>query len=149
MIARPRSVFLFHRTLILPEMFEKISLIVLAVFFTVAGAGHFISPSTYLPLMPGYLPWHLPLIYISGAAEMAGGIGICFQKWRRMAGWGLIALLVAVFPSNIHMLLNQVPLGGKPVAEWIFWVRLPLQAVMIAWIYVTCVRRKPHGQRGF
>ena len=124
-------------------MIAKISLIVLAVFFTVAGAAHFISPATYLPLMPDYLPWHLPLIYISGAAEMAGGIGICFPKWRRRAGWGLIALLVAVFPSNIHMLMNHVPLAGQPVAEWVFWLRLPLQGVMITWVYVTCVRRGP------
>ena len=129
----------------LPQMLAKISLIVLAIFFTVAGAGHFISPATYLPLMPDYLPWHLALIYISGAAEMAGGIGVCFPKWRRLAGWGLIALLVAVFPSNVHMLVNHVPLGGNPVAEWIFWVRLPLQAVLMAWVYLTCVRPN-HGR---
>ena len=128
-------------------MFTKISLIVLAVFFSVAGANHFISPEIYLPLMPDYLPWHLELIYISGAAEVAGGIGICFKKWRRLAGWGLIALLVAVFPSNIHMLVNHVPLGGKPVPEWVFWARLPLQAVMIGWVYVSCVRQKPRRSR--
>ena len=122
-------------------MIRKISIIVLAVFFIVAGANHFVSPQTYLPLMPDYLPWHLGLIYLSGAAEMMGGIGICIPKWRRLAGWGLIALLVAVFPANVHMLVNHVPLGGKIVPEWVYWVRLPLQAVLIAWVYRACARK--------
>lgn len=127
-------------------MFRKISLVVLAVFFTVAGAYHFISPATYRPLMPGYLPWHLGLIYLSGAAEMAGGIGIVLPKWRRLAGWGLIALLIAIFPANLHMLMNDVPLSGKPVPAWILWVRLPLQGVLIAWVYVSCVRGEKPAQ---
>lgn len=123
-------------------MLHKISIGVLAAFFTVAGANHFISPQTYLPMMPGYLPWHLPLIYASGVAEMAGGIGICFPKWRRLAGWGLIALLLAIFPANIQMLVHQVPLNGRSIPEWILWLRLPLQAVLIAWVYLSCVKRK-------
>ncbi|MEO5915152.1 MAG: hypothetical protein ABIS50_13030 [Luteolibacter sp.] len=123
-------------------MFRKVSIAILAVFFTVAGVNHFISPGTYLPMMPDYLPWHLGLIYLSGAAEVLGGIGICFPKWRKLAGWGLIALLVAVFPANVQMLTHQVPLNGKIVPEWVLWVRLPLQAVMIAWVYVSCVKNK-------
>ena len=128
-------------------MFRKISIIVLAVFFTAAGANHFRSPETYLPLMPAYLPWHLGLIYLSGAAEMAGGIGIGFPKWRRLAGWGLIALLVAIFPANIHMLVNHVPLNGKPVPEWLLWARLPMQGVLIVWVWATCTRGKTRSDR--
>lgn len=95
-------------------------------------------------MMPDYLPWHLALIYASGVAEAAGGLGICFSKWRKWAGWGLIALLLAVFPANIHMLVHHVPLNGKIIPEWILWARLPLQAVLIAWVYLSCVesRRK-------
>jgi len=123
-------------------MFQKILIVVLAIFFTVAGAAHFVSPGIYLPMMPDYLPWHLALIYASGVAEMAGGIGICLPKWRRLAGWGLIALLLAVFPANIRMLTHHVPLNGKSIPEWILWVRLPLQALLVAWVYLSCVRRK-------
>lgn len=121
-------------------MFFKISRVLLAIFFIGAGANHFISPEVYLPLMPSYLPWHLELIYLSGIAEIAGGIGICLPKWRRLAGWGLIALLVAVFPANVHMLMNDVPIGGNNIPQWVYWLRLPLQAVMVAWVYVSCVR---------
>ncbi len=122
-------------------MLQKISITVLALFFTLAGANHFFSPGTYLPLVPDYLPWHLPLIYLSGLAEMLGGIGILIPRRRRLAGWWLIAVLVAVFPANIHMLLHDVPLGGNHVPAWVFWARLPLQGVMILWVYGSCVMR--------
>jgi uncharacterized membrane protein len=121
-------------------MLRKISVVSIALFFLLAGLNHFLSPETYLPLMPDYLPWHLPLIFLSGLAEMMGGIGICIPKWRRLAGWWLIAVLVAVFPSNIHMLIHEVPLGGVAVPTWIFRARLPMQGVLIAWIYWACVR---------
>lgn len=123
-------------------MFRKISIFLLAVFFIVAGANHFISAEVYLPMMPPYLPWPLALVYLSGGAEILGGIGIVFRKSRWLAGWWLIAVLLAVFPANIHMLVNHVPLNGKAIPEWILWARLPLQAVMIYWIYVTCVKNQ-------
>ena len=122
---------------------RQVSRLFLAFFFIVAGANHFLSPDTYLPLMPDYLPWHLPLIYLSGLAEILGGIGICFLAWRRLAGWWLIAVLVAVFPSNIHMLMNDVTLGNAAVPTWVFWIRLPLQGVLMAWIYWACVKDSP------
>ncbi len=125
----------------------KVSIALLSVFFVVAGVNHFVSPGTYLPLMPDYLPWHLPLIYLSGIAEIVGGIGICFPKWRRLAGWWLIGVLVAVFPANIHMLINEIPLGGVAVPPWVYWIRLPLQGALIFWIYRVCVRVPGHPGR--
>lgn len=122
-------------------MLRTLSLTLLSVFFVVAGVGHFVSPETYLPLMPPYLPWHLFLIYLSGAAEIAGGIGLCVRQLRRPAGWGLIALLVAVFPANIHMLTNGLVLGGNTVPQWVLWLRLPLQGVMIAWVWWAALKK--------
>lgn len=121
---------------------QKISIALIATFFVIAGVAHFASPTTFSPLVPDYLPWHLLLVYISGLAEIAGGTGICFKRTRRLAGWVLIALLVAVFPANIHMLVNDVPLNGKQVPEWIYWIRLPLQGVLMAWIYACCIVKK-------
>ena len=122
-------------------MIRKISLVLLAGFFGVAGLAHFISPETYLPLMPPYLPWHLFLIYVSGVAEVAGGVGLCIPKLRRAAGWGLITLLIAIFPANVYMLTNGLVLGGQAVAQWVLWLRLPLQGVMIAWVWWSAVKR--------
>jgi len=122
-------------------MLRKISLGILAVFFVVAGLGHFVSPQTYLHLMPPYLPWHLFLIYLSGAAEVAGGVGLCVPRLRRAAGWGLIALLFAVFPANIYMLTNGLVLGETMLPEWVLWLRLPLQGVLMAWIWWAAIAR--------
>lgn len=123
-------------------MIRKFSLGLLAVFFVVAGLGHFISPQTYLPLMPPYLPWHLFLIYLSGAAELAGGVGLLVPKLRRAAGWGLIALLIAIFPANIYMLTDGLTLGGIKVPEWVLWIRLPLQGVLMVWIWWAAVAKR-------
>ena len=120
-------------------MLLKISRLLIAIFFTVAGANHFISPDFYRPLMPDYLPWHTELIYLSGAAEVAGGLAVLVTKWRWWAGWWLIAVLVAIFPANLHMLVHDVPLGGRHLPSWILWGRLPLQLAMIVWVYASTI----------
>lgn len=123
------------------KWFRLISCWLIGAFFIVAGIAHFVSPSVYLPMMPPWLPWHLPMIYLSGAAEIAGGLGLLVPKLRVAAGWGLIALLFAIFPANLHMLETGLILDGKTVPEWVLWVRLPLQFVLMAWIYVAAIAK--------
>ncbi len=118
----------------------KVARAALALFFFVAGANHFRAPEFYLPIMPPYLPWPMALIDASGAAEMAGAIGILVPPWRRAAAWGLIALLVAVLPANLEGAWNGMSFGGHAVPAWMLWARLPFQFVFIAWIHWTCLR---------
>jgi uncharacterized membrane protein len=115
---------------------RTLALWVLASFFVLAGANHFLNPGPYLAMMPPYLPWHAGLIIVSGIAEIAGGLGILITKTRRVAGWGLIALLVAVFPANVQVALHGWP--GVQIPQWTLWARLPLQGVLIAWVYWAC-----------
>jgi len=112
----------------------------LSIFFLLAGANHFIHPAAYLSIMPPWLPHPVAANWISGAAEIAGGIGILIKPLRPFAAWGLIALLIAIFPANIHMALQ----GGATyrLPDWLLWARLPLQFVFIAWVYFTCLRKK-------
>jgi len=107
----------------------------LALLFIAAGANHFLSPAPYLAIMPGSLPWPEALVYLSGAAEIAGGIGLLLSRTRRIAAIGLIVLLIAVFPANIHAARHGMEIGGREVVPWMLWARLPLQAVLIAWVY--------------
>ena len=107
-----------------------------ALAFIAAGANHFRMPEVYMSVIPHYLPWRRALVDISGAAEILGGIGILIPQARVAAGWGLIALLVAVFPANIDMALH----GYRSVSGWLLWLRLPFQLVFVAWIYWTCCR---------
>jgi uncharacterized membrane protein len=117
-------------------MLRTASLILLAVLFVLAGLNHFLHPETYLAMMPPYLPAPDVLNYISGAAEVAGGVGVLMPRLRRAAAWGLVALLVAVFPANIHMALHG--LAGTTIPAWMLWVRLPLQFVLMAWVAYAC-----------
>jgi uncharacterized membrane protein len=103
----------------------------LGVFFVVAGIGHFVAPRFYLAIMPPALPWPLALIYVSGVAEILGGLGVLIPTTRKLAGWGLILLLIAVFPANLYAARHG--LGSIP--SWVLWARLPFQLVFIAWVY--------------
>jgi uncharacterized membrane protein len=105
----------------------------LGVLFVLAGVNHFVNPDFYIKIMPPYLPWHQELVAVSGVAEVVLGILLLIPKSTVLAAWGLIALLIAVFPANLHMALNaELYPQFSPVA---LWVRLPLQGVLIAWAY--------------
>ena len=114
-------------------MLRKISRWVLAVFFILAGMNHFRMPAIYIGMIPPWLPWPAALNVVSGICEILGGIGILVPRGRIAAGWGLIALLVAVFPANLHVaLMGRMP--GFDFSPTTLWMRLPLQAVLIALI---------------
>jgi uncharacterized membrane protein len=105
----------------------------LAVFFFLAGLNHFLNHEFYVRIMPPYMPWHLLLVYLSGVCEIVLGALLLVPKLERMAAWGLIALLIAVFPANIHMAVH--PELFPTFSAMGLWIRLPLQAVLIAWAY--------------
>lgn len=113
----------------------------LALFFVAAGTFHFVRPEPYLAIMPSWIPWAATLVAISGAAEITGGLGVCFRPTRAAAGWCLIALLVAVFPANIYAISTGMLIGGHAVPLWMLWARLPFQLLFIAWVYQVCLRR--------
>jgi len=111
-------------------------LVVMAVFYVGGGVLHLLRPDYYLPMMPPYLPWHYALVILSGVAEVLCGVGVLIPATRKIAAWATIALLVAVFPANIHVAMNNVPVfGATEGAGPIGYVRLPLQLVLIAWAW--------------
>lgn len=101
--------------------------------FVAAGAAHFARPAAYERIVPDWLPAHRALVLASGAAEIAGGLGLLHRRSRRLAGLTLAATLVAVFPANLQMALHperyRVP-GGRAT----LLARLPLQLVFLAWV---------------
>jgi uncharacterized membrane protein len=112
----------------------------LIVIFAFAGVMHFISPRTFIGIVPPWMPRADLLVAISGVAELAGAAGLAWPRTRYWAGWGLIALLIAVFPANIQMLANAV---GRSAPLWwqiALWVRLPLQVLLIWLVWRAAVR---------
>jgi uncharacterized membrane protein len=111
----------------------------MGIFYVSAGVAHFVVPATYLRVMPPYIPWPLAMIYLSGAAEILGGVGVLipdgfvFRHTRVAAAWGLVVLLIAVSPVHINMCLHPDRFPGIPL--WAIWLRLPLQLPLIAWAW--------------
>jgi uncharacterized membrane protein len=106
---------------------------VLALLMVAAGVNHFRNPRFYLRIMPPYLPWHGPLVFLSGVAEVLLGVGLVVPQTSRLAAWGLIALFVAVFPANLYMTMN--PERFKKLHPALLWLRLPLQGILILWAW--------------
>ncbi len=103
-------------------------------FFVVAGALHFVIPRTYKRIIPPWVPTPEAMVYASGVAEIAGGIGMMVPARRRLAGWWLVATMAGVFPANLHMALNAEDYPQVPGGAVSLWARLPFQGVFIAWI---------------
>jgi uncharacterized membrane protein len=105
----------------------------MGVLYVVAGVGHFVVTRAYVSIMPDYLPAHRELVLLSGAAEIAGGLGLFLPPTRRAAAWGIILLLIVVFPANLWMAEHADRFPGIPL--WILWLRLPLQLPLIWWAW--------------
>jgi uncharacterized membrane protein len=108
--------------------------------YVVAGVAHFLAPHGFAQIVPPWLPYPLALVYLSGIAEIVLGLGVLHPRTRKASAWGLIALLLAVFPANIHMATSGVVVqdavtGTLDPSPLVRWGRLPLQLVLIAWAY--------------
>ena len=118
---------------------QKVGLGLAAALYVVAGALHFVKTDAYLKIMPPYIPWHLAMVRISGVCEILGGLGLLLPQTRRAAAWGLIALLIAVFPANVYMATNPIEAGAASIAPILRWARLPLQ-VVLGWWLLWCTK---------
>ena len=116
------------------------SLIVIALIFGTSGVLHLLKPGPFMAIMPPWLPAHRELVLLSGVCEILGAIGVLVPATQVAAGWGLIALLLAVFPANIQMLLNAR--ASHASALWMAGLiaRLPFQVFLIYWVYRAAVR---------
>jgi uncharacterized membrane protein len=107
-------------------------------FFLLAGSLHFLRPRPYVSIVPDALPRKREIVYASGIAELAGGAGVLAPPTRRAAGWWLIATLIAIFPANVNMAVNAPRYRAVP--EPLLWARLPLQGLLIGWVWRAALR---------
>lgn len=101
---------------------------------------HFVIPGRYAGIMPPWIPLQLEMVYVSGVAEILGSLGLLIPRLRKAAAIGLIVLLIAVFPANIQMLINAIRDNASSLYVALLWLRLPLQPLLILWIYRTVFR---------
>ena len=114
---------------------RTVALLLLAAFFVLAGAMHFARSESFVAIVPHWLPAPRALVYVSGVAEILGGLGVLWPSLRSLAGWWLVALLIAVYPANIYMALHYDEFLDVAPSIWFHVIRLPLQFVLIglAW----------------
>lgn len=115
-------------------MMQPWHLYLMALLYIVAGFNHFRNPRLYLKIIPPFFRNPKLLNALSGFAEIALGILLCFVPTMPYAAWGIIALLVAVFPANVYMVTNEKAGFGLP--RWLLLLRLPLQILLIMWAYM-------------
>ena len=116
-------------------IWRKIVLFGLSIFFINAGITHFTNVAFYLSIMPPAFPLHKEAVYISGFFEIIGGIGVLVHRFRKIAGWGLFALLIAVYPANIYMAITPNAFPDIPI--YMLYFRLALQFVFFYWAYTV------------
>lgn len=114
-------------------MIKDISLVVMAVFYIAAGINHFRTPEFYYRIIPPWLGSKKLINLLSGWAEVILGVALLIPSISTLAAWGVIALLIAVYPANIYHLQQRG--AGMKVPMWALWVRLAFQAVFIAWAF--------------
>ena len=119
---------------------KLISRWLLATLFIVAGILHFVRTDVFAAIVPPYLPAPELLVYVSGAFETIGGFGLLIPKFRQMACWGLILLLIAVFPANLYMATDPKAFVDAGIPLWALYLRLPLQVVLILWVWQSVER---------
>ena len=121
-------------------MIRAFARLLIAGLFLTTGTLHFLKPELFVKIVPPRLPWPLGLVYLSGFFELAGGAGLLVPRFRRAAAYGLVALLIAVFPANIYMATAPVHFGGFLDHPLYHWIRLPFQGVLIACL-LWCAKR--------
>ncbi len=114
---------------------KRVLLWVMGGFYILNGLNHFFNADAYIAIMPAYLPWHGQLVLLSGVAEIAVGAGVLIPTTRVTAAWGIILLLILIFPANLYVAMNGLPYVGDEPNTALNWVRLPFQLVLIAWAY--------------
>lgn len=114
---------------------RKISVLALGLGFVGIGTLHFVRPEPFEAIVPSFLPWARAIVYLSGVAEVALGVAVLVPRTRRLAAWGLVALLIAVYPANLYHAFGDVQLESMQASVLYHVIRLPMQFVLIAWAW--------------
>ena len=119
----------------------------ITLVFCMTGVGHFIETQAMAEMLPTWVPLRTLLVYVTGVVELVAAFGLWVPRWRVRVGWGLMVMLVGFLPVNIYAALNQVGMGGHQWGPVYLLIRIPLQAVLVLWIWHFVARRRS-GQGG-
>jgi uncharacterized membrane protein len=111
---------------------DEAFLYAMAFFYVIAGVMHFVKPALFISIIPPYIPWPKLVNTITGILEVGLGFGLIFESTRTGAAYGIILLLIAVFPANLYMYQSN----HRGIPKWLLLIRLPMQLLFIGWAYM-------------
>jgi len=118
------------------NLIKSISIVGMSLFYVIVGVEHFVYPDWFVKIMPPYLPMHYEAVYLSGFFEILLGTMLLFKQTRYVAAWGLMLLLLAVYPANIYLAFNKIPQDAIEISAFLAsWVRLPIQFIFLGLAY--------------
>ena len=120
----------------------------LGVLFIFTGIGHFIRTEPMAQMLPPWVPERTLLVYVTGGLEFAVAVGFLVPKSRRFTGWVSAVLLVLFFPANIYAAVNHIPMGGHAWGPVYLFIRAPLQAIILFWVYWFTIRQSDTALQG-
>ena len=112
----------------------------ICLVFWFTGVGHFIKTEPMAEMLPPCVPGRIPLVYVTGVIEIAAAVAVLIPRTRWMTGWVLVVMLVAFLPVNIYAAVNHIGMGGHQWGPIYLLIRIPLQAILVAWIWWFAVR---------
>lgn len=120
-----------------------------AVMFIQVGIMHLTRPEELVYMIEGFIPYPTAIIILTGVTEIVLAMGLLWKRTQKMAGWLLMAQLVAMFPANIYVAVMELPApGGLPASPWYTWSRLLFQPVFIWWIWKCAVQNRNRSYFG-
>ena len=125
---------------------KDIARLVLALMFFIAGTLHFTHTKIFVQIVPPFIPFPEMMVYVSGIFEILGALGLLIPRYSRQAAFGLVLLLIAVFPANIYMAVNNIQLGGIMNNSILQWIRIPFQFVFIWCVLWSTEKGRERGK---
>ncbi len=123
------------------KLLYRTGLVTQSMLYIGGGVAHFALTRAYTTIMPTHYTHPAAWVRFTGAAEIAGGLGLLLPQTRRAASWGIILMLIGYFDVHFYMLQNSARFA--PIPRWALQARIPLQLVLIAWAYVYAQRTQP------
>lgn len=111
-----------------------------AIAYSIVGVVHLVSPEKLSYMIPEFIPYPETMVYLSGVLEIGFSVLLLIPGYQKVAGWLIIGLLLAVFPANVHVAINNLPApGGLPAEPWYLWSRLAFQPIYISWVWWAAI----------
>lgn len=112
-------------------LFVHILALIYGIPFILVGIEHFREPQKFVDIVPKYMPFALFLVYLTGVMEIVGGLGIIYPETREITGRLMVLFLIAIYPANFNMWINDIPYNGTRLTTQGHLVRLSVQFLLI------------------